>query len=280
MNRINFKQTGGFPLDANVLDFMQNAYSLLNTIGELAGELSILRGCRVVGNTVSDGVVFIAGEVLPFKQSTGHRVIIKEERTAMQFEDGNSKEVEITRYATLGAGSISWSWEDFVRIDTIREIQRKVVPTGLISMWSGEARDVPIGWALCDGKNGTPDLRERFVVGSGGSYKVGDTGGKDMQNLAIENMPSHSHRASTGTSGSHTHAYNDIYYSESGGSVNLPSKRGSGSTDYDNGGYQIARTTDWAGAHTHSINVESTGGGKGFDNRPRFYSLAFIIFKG
>ena len=38
---------------------------------------------------------------------------------------------------------------------------------------------VPAGWALCDGTNGTPDLTDKFIVGAGGSYSIGDEGGAD-----------------------------------------------------------------------------------------------------
>ena len=49
------------------------------------------------------------------------------------------------------------------------------VPVGSIVMWSGAVEDIPSGWALCDGTVGTPDLRDRFVVGAG-ARAVGDTG--------------------------------------------------------------------------------------------------------
>ena len=49
------------------------------------------------------------------------------------------------------------------------------VPSGVIVMWSGT--EVPEGWALCDGESGTPDLRNRFVVGAGDTYEQGETGG-------------------------------------------------------------------------------------------------------
>jgi hypothetical protein len=51
------------------------------------------------------------------------------------------------------------------------------VPAGGIIMWSGSIGSVPSGYYLCDGTNGTPDLRDRFVVGSGSTYAVGNTGG-------------------------------------------------------------------------------------------------------
>jgi hypothetical protein len=51
------------------------------------------------------------------------------------------------------------------------------VPSGGIIMWSGSIGAIPAGYYLCDGTNGTTDLRDRFVVGSGSTYAVGNTGG-------------------------------------------------------------------------------------------------------
>lgn len=48
---------------------------------------------------------------------------------------------------------------------------------GLIAIWSGAIADIPAGWHLCDGNDGTPDLRDRFVVGAGHNYNPGDAGG-------------------------------------------------------------------------------------------------------
>lgn len=52
-----------------------------------------------------------------------------------------------------------------------------MIPTGIICIWSGAIVDIPVGWTLCDGTLGTPDLRDRFVVGAGDTYAVDDTGG-------------------------------------------------------------------------------------------------------
>lgn len=66
------------------------------------------------------------------------------------------------------------------------------VPKGAIILWSGLATAVPIGYGLCDGTQGTPDLRDRFVVGAGNSYAPNASGGS----------------VTTGMAGSHTHTEN------------------------------------------------------------------------
>lgn len=48
---------------------------------------------------------------------------------------------------------------------------------GIIVLWSGALVDIPDGWVLCDGNNGTPDLRNRFIIGAGDTYAPGDSGG-------------------------------------------------------------------------------------------------------
>ncbi len=50
-------------------------------------------------------------------------------------------------------------------------------PTGMILMWAGAIVDIPDGYALCNGANGTPDLRDRFVIGAGDTYDPDDSGG-------------------------------------------------------------------------------------------------------
>jgi len=44
-------------------------------------------------------------------------------------------------------------------------------------MWSGSIGSIPAGYVICNGSNGTPDLRDSFIVGSGNTYGVGNTGG-------------------------------------------------------------------------------------------------------
>lgn len=56
---------------------------------------------------------------------------------------------------------------------------------GFIAMWYGSVANIPKGWALCDGENGTPDLRDRFVAAAGNTYAVGDTGGLVQHNHSV-----------------------------------------------------------------------------------------------
>jgi len=44
----------------------------------------------------------------------------------------------------------------------------------MIVIWSGAVVDIPFGWKLCDGNNGTPDLRNKFVIGAGDTFNPGD----------------------------------------------------------------------------------------------------------
>jgi microcystin-dependent protein len=85
------------------------------------------------------------------------------------------------------------------------------LPIGSIIMWFGTVGNIPTGWAVCDGTNGTPDLRDRFVVGAGSTYSVGDTGGVNAVALTTAEIPSHTHSISgSGTtsavSNDHTHS--------------------------------------------------------------------------
>ena len=62
------------------------------------------------------------------------------------------------------------------------------VPVGGIIMWSGATNNIPTGWALCDGQNGTPNLQDKFIVGAGNTYAVDATGGS-----ADATLVSHTH---------------------------------------------------------------------------------------
>ena len=138
------------------------------------------------------------------------------------------------------------------------------IPTGVILMWSGSIATIPTGWVLCNGANGTPDLRNRFVIGAGSTYGVGATGGsKDAVVVA------HTHTGSTSSNGSHTHTYNN------GMSPDYAEPYNGGEGHDFNMNQQ--KSTNSAGAHTHSLTINSTGSSGTNANLPPYYALAFIM---
>lgn len=163
---------------------------------------------------------------------------------------------------------------------------------GVIVMWSGSADNIPEGWALCDGTNGTPDLRDRFIVGAGGEYTVGDTGGAKEVTLTTEQMPKHSHTGSTNSAGAHTHTgttntageHTHSYTRYSGvtrvSQITLVANAWVGTTTANTssaGAHSHTLNINSAGAHTHTVTTNETGGGQPHENRPPYYALCFIM---
>lgn len=72
------------------------------------------------------------------------------------------------------------------------------LPSGIILLWSGSIVNIPTGYVLCDGNNGTPDLRNRFLVGAGDTYNPDDSGGAVNHNHAFT-ATVHSHTLEYGT---------------------------------------------------------------------------------
>lgn len=139
-------------------------------------------------------------------------------------------------------------------------------PIGGIIIWSGSIANIPSGWALCDGTNGTPNLRDRFVIGAGTSYAVNNTGGsKDASVIA------HTHTASTASAGSHNHTTSIDSKFDNG--IQLPGYVVGGFSNYGN---QVW-TSSTAGAHTHSVTVDSAGSSGTNANLPPYYALCYIM---
>jgi microcystin-dependent protein len=137
-----------------------------------------------------------------------------------------------------------------------------LVPSGVILLWSGSVASIPAGWLLCDGTNGTPDLRDRFVVGAGSAYNPGVTGGS-----ANAIVVSHTHTASSVvTDPGHNHTYN------------APS----GFTDEGFSGSAVesivvSNTGNAVTGITVATTVASTGSSGTNANLPPYYALAYIM---
>ena len=77
------------------------------------------------------------------------------------------------------------------------DAQTKDFLKGMIVLWSGSIASIPGGWALCDGNNGTPNLKNRFIVGAGATYVVDAIGGSSSHNHDFESQD-HSHSIDSG----------------------------------------------------------------------------------
>ena len=153
------------------------------------------------------------------------------------------------------------------------------VPSGVICMWSGTNANIPSGWYLCDGTNGTPDLRDRFIVGSGSSYTTGNTGGAASVTLTTAQMPSHTHSGpshthsfsgTTSSSGAHSFAARNSYSGWNGAAA------GNGGQRYTLGGPNHTHTFSGT-TGSASGTTGSAGSGSSHENRPPYYALAYIM---
>ena len=192
--------------------------------------------------------------------------------------------------------SVTDNWKDegnftTEQLDEVAQLRQKVlgveslltgvVLLGTICMFSGtfggdnNRYPIPLGtsepntnWCICDGvtTNGlvVPDLRNRFIVGSGSDYITGNTGGATSQSvtvsgsvgsttLSVSQMPSHTHSITS----TKVYAY---------ASSNLPGIDGQ-TNNYSSG------ATGGSSSHSHTFS----GGSQTVTTLPPYYALAFII---
>jgi hypothetical protein len=141
-------------------------------------------------------------------------------------------------------------------------------PAGLIAMWGGLVANIPAGWVLCDGQNGTPDLRDRFIKGAD---VAGATGGSST----------HTHAAHTGVI-NHTHPVTDPghVHVENSNNATTGGLRGWGAPDTST---NTSQATGYSTASaTTGVTTENPAGGVASlthdspSNEPPFYALCFI----
>ncbi|WP_291122806.1 hypothetical protein [Flavobacterium sp. UBA6046] len=186
---------------------MQKAYALFNALGAIVGNFALISGCETVGGSVTNGVVFIDGELLEFRGGViQDYVIIVETPTSLEFEDTNSHDVIFTRYATFGSATTQWPWTDFKRgfptIDIADALAGKATTMAVNELVStigtmleklntidANAKiqvrtdwNATIGVAVIDNK---PDISNPFLYK--GVFSIGDVTGAD--NVRTVNFP-------------------------------------------------------------------------------------------
>jgi microcystin-dependent protein len=161
-----------------------------------------------------------------------------------------------------------------------------LVPAGMIIMWYGDTNNIPEGWALCNGKIynkvvgygslQSPDLRGKFVASSGNNGAVNYTpymqGGQDSVTLTKAELPAHNHSV---YDPGHSHSY--TY-------VETPTQSDAGY--WDCGLLCPGPNTDevhWTSQSSSTGNAivvvyqDKKGEGKPHENRPKYYTLVYIM---
>ncbi len=181
-----------FPLDIETLEALQNNTSLAAAIGNLTGsDKAILCGCD--GTPRTEGYVWmktlrapITGELLYYPGggagSDSDQCHIVEVDSDITIDSTTYAEAYTTRHLANGAGATTYTFGTFAKVtladlldkiqeqhDNIEALKNNAQYTfvrGMIMLWSGTIATIPAGWHLCDGTNGTPNLKARFVVGA------------------------------------------------------------------------------------------------------------------
>jgi hypothetical protein len=144
---------------------------------------------------------------------------------------------------------------------------------GMIMMWSGTIATIPSGWVLCNGSSGTPDLRDRFIIGASqddaGAAKTNVTGSLTQSGGSKDAIVvSHTHTA-TVTDPGHFHNY-DKFTGQTGGGGGVNIAGGDGTPAYTS----TASQTKTTGI---SVSNSTTGSSGTNANLPPYYALAFIM---
>ena len=187
----------------------------------------------------------------------GERVIVDDATEGLKIKigDGVTPYSQLPFFGDIYSAKPVYSYTEINGLsDVLDNLQQQIdvipiIPSGMIMIWSGDSSNVPDGWVLCDGTNGTPDLSDKFVLGAGNTHSVGDTGGSDSVSLTVDEIPSHNHNLSY-----------DVITGQSGGTTTIAN-------------------SSWFGSYNAVVinSTENTGGGQAHNNMPPYYTLCYIM---
>lgn len=317
VGRFLLQPNKNFPVDCETLDALQTNIALLQVLGNLAGDKTILLGCEEEQNGTrrKAGYVFLKtkdfpeGEVIYWEGgAVSGGMYVHQEIVSTTAQGYEFPQAYTVRSLKPGVGSENYKWGDFAALRTPRELEEKIEkqgetlgelsapPLGIVQLWAGST--VPDGYALCDGRQlSTKDYPELYKA--------------------------------LGTTFNNAYSANGTRYTTTSGFFRLPDLRGRfvvGYHDSDNdyktkgtagGEKKHALTTDEMPNHTHTFkdyyypeahdglnydtivtnnkigssktdydnnhlfyyrhDTESKGGDAQHENRPPYYVLAYIM---
>lgn len=258
MDKANYTGNGKgrYPLSTEGLEFIQQQIELIYNVAELHGRNYILKG----STAIADGIIVVDGEMMPLKGSQNAYIQVVEEYDTLQADGLTFENARVRRraeYLGVPTGEGCYAASLFRELTTIEEMTPHLMPKGAIVMWSGKIPEIPTGWALCNGKNGTPNLSGRFIVGynpSDSDYSAIDkTGG--LKEVTLE--------AWQCALPEHTHNYSIAY-----------------KTGTNDGNTFLSMTRSSSGDYLRSKIVSTTSASttaKAHENRPPYYVLAYIM---
>ena len=222
-----FMNIDNVKIDGNTIDVDTGDLILKSDTGQV--QMTAFQNMNITGNqgvtniTSSQNInllsqyaqtTIVSNQQTNLTSQNGNTQLVSNQNTTIQSQNGqvvvenvtfNSNTISTTGgdlNVTVPGGSI---YTQDTNLDlgagvlTVDTVERAHVPRGAIMIWYGSSSNLPEGWWICDGTNGTPNLLGRFVVCAGNNtetnYTPGQVTGTDNYTLSVAQMPSHNHPA-------------------------------------------------------------------------------------
>lgn len=176
--------------------------------------------------------------------------------------DGEEILVDTTNGETrrkIGDGSTTYRNLPFNDIN-IQQIIDTIYPIGSIYISVNETNPSILfsgGWE---------QIKDTFLLSAGDTYTAGSTGGEANHKLTTNEIPSHTHIATTASAGAHTHTVGCDTDAAKGSYCSSVHGASTGAESFKG-------MTSSSGAHTHNITVQSTGNSQSHNNMPPYLTV-------
>lgn len=293
-----------FPIDCETLDAMQTNVALLQVLGNIAGNKTILSGCEPEQNGTrrKAGYVFVKtkdfpeGEVLYWEGgNVSGGMYVNQEVVQVTAQGYEFPQAYTVRSLVAGVGSENFSWSDFKTFKTPRELEEynraqdleiaKLAPPplGIVQLWAGSK--VPDGYELCEGQQlkitDYPALYS--AIGTTFNNAYSSTGARYTTSNGYFRVPDLRGRFIVGYNAS-DNDYKTYGYvgGEKKHSLTI-NEMPAHSHQYEIYGFGGSDRNRWSGKNNHDSDTKdkftssSTGGGSPHENRPPYYVLAYIM---